>query len=293
MEMWDIYDKNKMPMGRTHERGKPLNDGEYHIVENILTMNSQGQILVTRRDKRKTSGGMWEITGGSKVAGESSVDGAIRELFEETGIKVTNSEITYIRDFKTDHYFHDYYIVHKDIPKEDIVLQEGETIDAKWITPQELMKMAKNHTFVLHTAMRLKEIYPDMFGHTGIVKGIHHVSLKACGKEKFDKTVDFYCEKLGLALAKKWDGGVMISSDSGIIEIFQTEEQFSDGVVNHFALETDNVEKCMEISEKAGCEVLVPTNCTELPTNPPMRIKMGFVRGFSGEKIEFFMVTSH
>jgi hypothetical protein len=31
-ELWDVYDKNRNKTGRTHERGKPLLKGHYHLV---------------------------------------------------------------------------------------------------------------------------------------------------------------------------------------------------------------------------------------------------------------------
>ena len=32
MELWDILDENGNPKGYTHERGKPVRDGDYHLV---------------------------------------------------------------------------------------------------------------------------------------------------------------------------------------------------------------------------------------------------------------------
>ncbi|MEI3279584.1 MAG: hypothetical protein V8R46_01660 [Eubacterium ramulus] len=36
-----------------------------------------------------------------------------------------------------------------------------------------------------------------------LIKGIHHVALKCCGKEEFEKTKQFYGEVLGLPGGKK------------------------------------------------------------------------------------------
>ena len=35
-----------------------------------------------------------------------------------------------------------------------------------------------------------------------LIKGIHHVALKCCGKEEFEKTKQFYGEVLGLPVAE-------------------------------------------------------------------------------------------
>ena len=36
MELWDIYDDNRLKTGRTVERGNPMAPGEYHIVHQRL-----------------------------------------------------------------------------------------------------------------------------------------------------------------------------------------------------------------------------------------------------------------
>ena len=53
LEYWDLYDKNRRPLNKIHQRGIPLNDDEYHIVVSIITVNSKKQILVTRRAPTK------------------------------------------------------------------------------------------------------------------------------------------------------------------------------------------------------------------------------------------------
>ena len=85
-EYWDIYDKDRRKTGRFQERGKPpASPEDYHLVVEIWTVNRQGQILLTLRDPQKDAyPGLWEVTGGSALAGETSRRAACRELREET-----------------------------------------------------------------------------------------------------------------------------------------------------------------------------------------------------------------
>ena len=89
-EMWDAYDKNEQKLGYLipRSRAKELEDGEYHVVVMIYTMDYQGRFLTTQRSRNKTNPLKWEVTGGSILSGENAEDGAIRELQEETGICV-------------------------------------------------------------------------------------------------------------------------------------------------------------------------------------------------------------
>ena len=80
-ELWDIYDKNKKKTGRVAERDKyQFKEGEYHIVVTGIIMNSKNEILISKRAEHKNFGLMWECNGGSILAGETSLEGVIREL---------------------------------------------------------------------------------------------------------------------------------------------------------------------------------------------------------------------
>lgn len=164
-ELWDLYDRFKMPLGRTHIRGEKLNDGEFHIVVNILPVNNDGKILITKRHLDKNFGGKWEITGGSVVAGETSLQGAVRELFEETGLKSNEREISYYGTIirENTNSIHDFYLYNGEFSDGDITLQEGETIDFKIISPDEILKMVKSGEFIDFTYNRIKGIFPEIF----------------------------------------------------------------------------------------------------------------------------------
>ena len=90
-EYWDVYDGDRNPTGRTHRRGDPMADGDFHIVVHVWMKNNCGEYLLTRRDFSKGFPGMWESTGGSALAGDDSLSAAIREVKEETGLDLDPS----------------------------------------------------------------------------------------------------------------------------------------------------------------------------------------------------------
>ena len=95
-ELWDIYDRNKQKTGKTAERGVyQFKEGEYHIVVTGIILNSKNEILISKRAEFKKYGGMWECNGGSILAGETSLQGIIRELKEELGIQFAEKEAVY------------------------------------------------------------------------------------------------------------------------------------------------------------------------------------------------------
>ena len=75
MELWDIYDKNKKPTGRTMKRNDwTLKDGEYHLSVLGVISRPDGKFLITQRVMTKAwAPGWWEVSGGAAQAGEDGV----------------------------------------------------------------------------------------------------------------------------------------------------------------------------------------------------------------------------
>ena len=145
MELWDMYDKDRNPLNKLHKRGKPIPKGEFHIAVSILTLNSRNELLVTLRSPDKQPyPNLWEITAGSVVAGEDSISAAVRELYEETGINADPRELEYIAEYRGTGAIVDMYKIVRDIDIKDIRLQQGETVDAKWVTADEFEMMIDN-----------------------------------------------------------------------------------------------------------------------------------------------------
>ena len=148
MEKWDAYDSNfKKIDGKILIRGeeKDIPDGVYHLVCEILVKHTDGSYLLMKRDYRKHYGGMWEATaGGSALIGETPLQCAIRELKEETGIET--SALTKVGTEFNDktHSVYVEFLCVTNWEKTNIKMQDGETIDYKWVNREDLIAMSKN-----------------------------------------------------------------------------------------------------------------------------------------------------
>lgn len=139
-ELWDAYDVglNKLD-GITLERGKELPNGVFHLVCEIAVKHKDGQYLLMQRDLKKHFGGMWELTaGGSALKGETPIECAIRELKEETGILCESLEEIGRVVHMEKHSIYVEYLCHVECDKKSIVLQEGETINYRWVEKSKL-----------------------------------------------------------------------------------------------------------------------------------------------------------
>lgn len=165
-ELWDIYDKDKKLTGRKAERGVDiLKEGEYHIVVTGVIINSKNEILISKRAAHKEFGLMWECNGGSILAGETSLQGIVRELKEELGLNFKEEEAIFLQELRRDRVppnFKDIWLFKKDIDLKDITFPDGEAIEVRWVTIDEFMKMYNN-----------KEIIPTVdFGREDYEKAV-------------------------------------------------------------------------------------------------------------------------
>jgi isopentenyldiphosphate isomerase len=152
-ELFDIYDANRNFLGKSEKRDKyHFKAGEYHIVTDAFIFNSNGQLLLTRRSPNKKGGLLWEGTGGSVLAGEKSEDAILREIREELGLQIKKEEIILFKSIRKDEEksprFKDLWILKKDIKISDLILQEEEVVDAKWVYIEEFKKMMHDKEIV-------------------------------------------------------------------------------------------------------------------------------------------------
>jgi 8-oxo-dGTP diphosphatase len=147
-ELWDVYDENRQPIGRTHRRGDRMPKGDYHIVVHVWLQNSKGEYLITKRTPNKGFPNMWECTGGSALSGDNSLAAAIREVKEETGLIVLPENGQCVMSLRREDSFVDIWLFKQDFDINDVVYQPKETCGAKYATKDEILAMKMTGTFV-------------------------------------------------------------------------------------------------------------------------------------------------
>jgi 8-oxo-dGTP pyrophosphatase MutT (NUDIX family) len=123
-------------------------------------VNVNGKLLVLERAPDKSEPLTWGIPGGKLEADEETADGAIRELFEETGIDVVNEPSfeslgpLFIRKPEIEYTFH-LFGVHLD--KAPSVILSAEHVAYKWVAYQETyqLKLMQGARYVLDFYSRL------------------------------------------------------------------------------------------------------------------------------------------
>ncbi|MCL2445611.1 MAG: NUDIX domain-containing protein [Oscillospiraceae bacterium] len=150
VELWDILDENGNTTGRVHERGKPMNKGEYHLEVYVLIENDNGEYLISQRSPNKSLPNMWEHTGGNAVAGDDSLTTALKEVQEELGVNLEPKNGRLLR-----HHmrcpecggFVDVWLFRQNIDISTVILTSDETINAMWVGHDKIDRMIDEGTF--------------------------------------------------------------------------------------------------------------------------------------------------
>lgn len=143
-ELWDVLDADANPVGRTHERGKPMPAGDYHLVAVVWLESKDGRFLISKRTDNKYLGGRWEAPGGSVLTGEDSLTGALREVREELGIELDPDSGRKLWRYRRSDDFVDVWHFPCDVDLCKVKFQEGETCDARYVSPAEIEAMFRN-----------------------------------------------------------------------------------------------------------------------------------------------------
>lgn len=171
---------------------KAKNGGKVKYADILVRKFCEGgsQILILQRagdNGEYTS--QWCIPGGHVDPGESFIEAAVRELYEETGIKVREGDLREVSSYTNDdadiHYFE--LIWNEDCP-DLILLDSKEEIGSEWIDIKDI----DNYEFIFDMKKNLKKI----LGIDEEALSRFKIILKAfsegkISKEKFDE----YCDR--------------------------------------------------------------------------------------------------
>lgn len=152
MEEWDVLDRHGNQKGYKKKRGEQLLEGEYHKVVHIWILSDDGHYLVQKRSQYKEEfPNIWAATGGSVIAGENSVQGAIREVDEEIGILLTHEELepifSYCPQIEGFTGITDVYMVKKNIDITKCIIDKDEVEALEYMPKEDIMKKVNDYVF--------------------------------------------------------------------------------------------------------------------------------------------------
>lgn len=171
MELWDVYDKNRVKTDKIMQRGEKFDKDSFHLVVHVCIFNSQNKMLIQQRQSFKQGwSNMWDISaGGSALYSETSQHAIERELYEELGLDISFENIRPSFTVNFENGFDDIYLIKKDIEINDLTLQYEEVQSIKWATQQEILDMIHSKTFVPYHKSFIQFVF-EMKDYRGLQK---------------------------------------------------------------------------------------------------------------------------
>ena len=147
MEQFDILDINGNPTGILADKGTALNSGQYYLCTHVYVFNSAMDFLIQQRsfDKKFLPGG-WDICLEHTIAGETSLECAVRGLEEELGISAPKNGVCFVKRFiwEEDNHIVDVYFLQMEFDISKLILPPNEVIGAKAISKSEMLTLIEN-----------------------------------------------------------------------------------------------------------------------------------------------------
>lgn len=155
LEYFDLLDEVGNFTGITKERSKVHRDGDWHKAVHIWIINENSEILLQRRCETKDSDpNMLDIScAGHLSAGDSSLEGALRELKEELNLEVNPNELIFIKTLQRswknnqgfiDNEYDDLYILKTNKKIEEMVYQKEEISEIFFVPYKKFKEMIIN-----------------------------------------------------------------------------------------------------------------------------------------------------
>jgi isopentenyl-diphosphate delta-isomerase len=153
MELIDVLTPEGEPTGVVKPKPDVHRDGDWHRSVHIWIITPDDRILVQRRALTKENHpGQWDVScAGHIAAGETAIESAIREAWEELGITLDAAELRHVATLREQHVLnrgtyidnehHEIFVVERDIDVSSLRLQVEEVDDARLVTREEFASL--------------------------------------------------------------------------------------------------------------------------------------------------------
>jgi ADP-ribose pyrophosphatase YjhB (NUDIX family) len=146
MEKRDLYNENRELTGEFIYKGEKVPRNRYYLTVIVWIQNLKNEFLLQLTSPQKEH--KWATTGGHLKTKETSLQGIVREIKEELGIKIYEDSLSLFKTIKTEDDFVDFYYLRQDFDINDIKVQEEEVEEVRWFTKEEIDELIKNRSFL-------------------------------------------------------------------------------------------------------------------------------------------------
>lgn len=173
-EVLDIFTRDRKWLGtKTRKECHSENPGYYHMPVWIWIINDKNEVLIQKRASVKSSfPNYWDApSAGHLNAGETPIKGAIRETREELGINTIENDYKFVGEYisETTWELGQVYILHLNVNVRNIILQEDEVDEVRWVPFSEFKNIIYSKDFIPYDEEYKRMIIDVINNHIEIV----------------------------------------------------------------------------------------------------------------------------
>ncbi|MEC3966904.1 NUDIX hydrolase [Flagellimonas halotolerans] len=176
-ERVDILDERGKPTGESCLKSEAHRKGLLHPTVHVWLYTPDGRVLIQQRGKNKATHSLhWDVSvAGHVAAGEKIISAAIREVEEEIGIQVSETELESLGTFKAVHKIsedfidaelHHIFLCKLNVPLSQLTKQESEVEDLALVPlfkfAEETWGLATTGKYVPHGPTYYKTIIKEI-----------------------------------------------------------------------------------------------------------------------------------
>lgn len=177
----DILNEHGKPTGESCLKSEAHRKGLLHSTVHIWLYTSDGRVLIQQRGKDKSTHPLlWDVSvAGHVSAGEKIVAAAIREVAEEVGLTISESDLEPLGTFKAIHKIsedfidaelHHIFLCQLSVPLNQLIKQESEVEDLTLVPlfkfAEETWGLASVGKYVPHGPTYYKTIIKEIKSRT-------------------------------------------------------------------------------------------------------------------------------
>ena len=158
-ELVEILTEDGELVGKRINKSIAHKEGICHGISAVALIDNSGRLLIQKRAvTKKDEPNKWDLSGAGHIdVNETPKRAAVREIYEELGIKVEEDDLklidTYLNKVKLNkeiyiNHFTYLFLVQKDISIDDIVMQESEVSDIMLVNKKEYIDLLNNGDMV-------------------------------------------------------------------------------------------------------------------------------------------------
>ena len=187
MELWDLYDVNRCPLGKTMARGDKQPTDTFRLVVHACIFNNDGKMLCQKRSpNHKGWSGMWDVSvGGHVISGEKSLDAVLRETREELGLDLPSNILPAVT-MNFNGGFDDFYCINMDVKLSDCTIQESEVSEIAFLSLEEICAMIDSGVFIPRNKGFMEYLFYCSTRRGLVKEGCYEMNL---AKEPYQKIV--------------------------------------------------------------------------------------------------------